>query len=50
MNYKINKANKDFIKKLAFVLDEKEEEVLNYLIKLGKEKHIEETDKAMKKR
>lgn len=50
MQYKINKANKDFIKKLAFVLDEKEEDVLNYLIKLGKEQHIKGSMEYMKKR
>lgn len=45
---KMNKTNKDFIKKLSFVLGEKEEDVLNYLIKIGKEQHINLTAKAMK--
>lgn len=37
---KISRANKEFIRKLAFVLDEKEDNVLNYLIRLGIESHI----------
>lgn len=45
---KISKANKDFIKKLAFVLDVSEEDTLNYLIKMGKEWHIKESMKYMK--
>ena len=46
---KVDKQNKDFIEKLAFVLNEPNSDVLNYLIRLGKQQHIKGSMKHIKR-